>query len=58
MIYYGIAGAAFLNAVWLLWAKYVKKTKRARRDRGAHTLFAVFMLFIAAGAFTLGLLSQ
>lgn len=57
MIYFGIAGAAFLNAVVLLWTKYVKKTKRATRDRGAYTLFAIFMLFVAAGAFTLGLLS-
>lgn len=57
MIYFGIAGAAFLNALVLLWTKYVKKTRRATRDRGAYTLFAVFMLFIAAGAFTLGLLA-
>jgi hypothetical protein len=46
-----------LHAFGLLWTKYVKKTKRATRDRGAYTLFALFMLFIAAGAFTLGLLA-
>ena len=57
MIYFGIAGAAFLNAIVLLWTKYVKKTKRATRDRGAYTLFAVFMLFIAVCAFMLGLLA-
>jgi hypothetical protein len=57
VIYFGIAGAAFLNAVVLLWTKYVKKTKRATRDRGAYTLFAVFMLFISACAFMLGLLA-
>ena len=57
MIYFGIAGAAFLNAIVLLWTKYVKKTKRATRDRGAYTLFAVFMLFIALCAFMLGLLA-
>ncbi len=57
MIYFGLAGAAFLNAVMLLWAKYVKKTKRATRDRGAYTMFAIFMLVIAAGAFALGILS-
>lgn len=57
MIYFGIAGAAFLNAVLLLWTKYVTKTKRARRDRGAYTMFAILMLFLAAGAFTLGLLA-
>jgi hypothetical protein len=58
VIYYGIAGAAFLNAVVLLWTKYVRKTKRATRDRGAYTLFAIFMLFISLGAFTLGVLSE
>ena len=57
VIYFGIAGAAFLNAVVLLWTKYVKKTKRATRDRGAYTLFAVFMLFISVCAFMLGLLA-
>jgi hypothetical protein len=57
VIYFGIAGAAFLNAIVLLWTKYVKKTKRATRDRGAYTLFAMFMLFISACAFMLGLLA-
>jgi hypothetical protein len=57
LVYFGLSGAALLIAAQLLWAKYVKKTRRATRDRGSYTLFAVFMLAVAAGAFALGVLT-
>lgn len=57
LIYFGLSGAAFLYAMSLLRVKYILKTKRARRDRGAYTFFAIFMLMMSAGAFTLGVLA-
>lgn len=58
MIYFGLAGAALLYALSLLWAKYVRKTRRAQRDRGAHLLFAIFMMVVSASAFALGVVTQ
>lgn len=57
LIYFGLAGAAFLYALSLLRAKYILKTRRAQRDRGAFTVFAIFMLLIAAGALALGIIA-
>ena len=58
LVYFGLAGAAFLYALSLLRTKYILKTKRAQRDRGAHTAFAIFMLIMSVAALALGLASR
>jgi hypothetical protein len=57
LIWFGIAGGAALFGLSLLNARYVKKEQRAVRSRGGFTLFAIFMLIFAAGAFVAGLAS-
>jgi hypothetical protein len=57
LVWFGIAGGAALFALSLLNARYVKKDQRAVRSRGGFTLFAIFMLIFAAGAFVAGLAS-
>lgn len=51
IIYFGLAGAAFLMCVSLLVTKFILKPKRARRDRGAYVTFA--MITFVAGVFSL-----
>jgi hypothetical protein len=58
VVYFGLSGAALLYALSLLWTKYVSKTRRAQRDRGAHAMFALFMMVVSASAFALGVLTQ
>ena len=57
LVWFGIAGGAALFALSLLNARYVRKEQRAVRSRGGFTLFAIFMLIFAAGAFVAGLAS-
>jgi hypothetical protein len=57
ILYFGLAGAAFLFAIQLLRTKYILKAKRAQRDRGAYTMFAGLMILVSLGAFMLGLAS-
>jgi hypothetical protein len=57
LLWFGIAGGAALFGLSLLHARYVKKDQRAIRSRGGFTLFAIFMLIFAAGAFLAGLVS-
>jgi hypothetical protein len=57
LIWFGIAGGSALFAMSLLNARYVKKEPRAVGSRGGFTLFAIFMLVFAAGAFVAGLAS-
>lgn len=55
ILYFGLAGAAFIFAIQLLRAKYIVKAKRAQRDRGAYTMFAGLMILVSIGAFMLGI---
>jgi hypothetical protein len=57
LVWFGIAGGAALFALSLLNARYVRKEQRAVRSRGGFTVFAIFMLIFAAGAFVAGLAS-
>jgi hypothetical protein len=57
LVWFGIAGGSALFAFSLLNARYVRKEQRAVRSRGGFTLFAIFMLIFAAGAFVAGLAS-
>ena len=58
LVWFGIAGGSALFALSLLYSRYIKKEQRAVRSRGGFTLFAIFMLIFAAGAFVAGLASQ
>ncbi len=57
ILYFGLAGAAFIFAIQLLRTKYILKAKLAQRDRGAYTMFAGLMMLVSIGAFMLGLAS-
>ncbi len=54
LIWFGISGGAGLFGLQLLRARYVNKEQRAVRSRGGFTLFAIFALIFAAGAFVAG----
>jgi hypothetical protein len=58
LIWFGIAGGSALFALSLLYSRYVKKEQRAVGSRGGFTLFAIFMIFFALGAFVAGLASS
>ena len=57
LIWFGVAGAAAVVAVSLLYARYVRKESRAVRSRGGFTLFALCLLLFAAGAAAAGIAS-
>lgn len=58
LIWFGAAsGAAFFGGS-LLWTRFVRKEAHAVRSGGGYTLFAVFMLLFAVGAFVAGVASS
>lgn len=57
LIYFGLAGAAFVMSVSLLVTKFILKPKRARRDRGAYVTFAMITFFAGIFSLMLGLAS-
>lgn len=57
LIYFGLAGAAFVMSISLLITKFVLKPKRAQRDRGAYVTFAMITFFAGMFSLMLGLVS-
>ena len=50
LVWFGIAGGAFVFALSLLYQRYVKKTPHAVQSRGSFAMFAGIMFLFSAGA--------
>lgn len=57
ILWFVIGGLALFSGIRLLFRRYVFKSPQAIQSRGSYTLFAVFMLIFAIGAFFAGLVS-
>lgn len=57
MIWFAISVVALLSGVRLLVRRYVLRSPQAIQSRGSYTLFAVFMIIFALGAFVAGMVS-
>jgi hypothetical protein len=57
ILWFAIAVIALLSGLRLLVRRYILKSPQALQSRGSYTLFAVFMLLFALGAFAAGLAS-
>ncbi|MGD9713218.1 MAG: hypothetical protein AB7V46_14265 [Thermomicrobiales bacterium] len=57
IIWFLISAVALLSGVRLLVRRYVLKSPQAVQSRGSYTLFAVFMIIFAVGAFAAGMAS-
>lgn len=57
LVWFGIAGGSALFALSLLHQRYISKIPRAVNSRGGFVMFAICMLFFAAGAFIAGLVA-
>jgi len=57
IIWFAISIVALLSGVRLLIRRYVLKSPQAVQSRGSYTLFAVFMIIFALGAFVAGMAS-
>ena len=57
ILWFAISVVALLSGLRLLVRRYVLKSRQAVQSRGSYTLFAVFMLLFAIGAFVAGLAS-
>jgi len=57
LVWFGIAGGAFVFALSLLHARYIAKQHRAVQSRGSYTLFALLMMLFALGAAAAGIIS-
>lgn len=58
IIWFVIGIVALLSGVRLLVRRYVLRSPQALQSRGSYTLFAVFMIIFALGAFAAGLVSM
>jgi hypothetical protein len=57
IIWFAISIVALLSGVRLLIRRYVLRSPQALQSRGSYTLFAVFMIIFALGAFVAGMAS-
>ncbi|CAN5496126.1 hypothetical protein BH24CHL4_BH24CHL4_25510 [soil metagenome] len=57
ILWFVIGVVALLSGLRLLFRRYLLKSPQAMQSRGSYTLFAVFMLIFAGGAFAAGLVS-
>ncbi len=57
LVWFGIAGGAFVFAMSLLFQRYVKKTPHAVQSRGSFAMFAAIMVLFAVGAAFAGIAS-
>ncbi len=58
IIWFVIGIVALLSGVRLLVRRYILRSPQALQSRGSYTLFAVFMIIFALGAFAAGLVSM
>ncbi len=58
IIWFVIGIVALLSGVRLLVRRYILRSSQALQSRGSYTLFAVFMIIFALGAFAAGLVSM
>jgi hypothetical protein len=54
LVWFGIAGGAFVFAMSLLYQRYVRKSPHAVQSRGSFAMFAGIMVFFAIGALVAG----
>lgn len=57
LVWFGIAGGAFMFALSLLHQRYVKRTPHAVQSRGSFAMFAAIMVLFAIGAAVAGVAS-
>ncbi len=57
ILWFGISIVAGFSGLRLLYRRYIIKLPHAVQSRGSYTLFAVFMIIFAAGAFVVGFIS-
>ncbi len=55
LLWFGIAGGAFVFALSLLYQRYVRKAPQAMQSRGSFLMFAAIMVLFALGAAVAGI---
>ncbi|MBA2470524.1 MAG: hypothetical protein H0V37_14055 [Chloroflexia bacterium] len=58
LVWFGIAGGAFVFALSLLHQRYIKKTPHAVQSRGSFAMFAAIMVLFGVGAAFAGIASS
>lgn len=57
LVWFGIAGGAFVFAFSLLYQRYVRRSPHALQSRGSFAMFAAIMVLFALGAAIAGFAS-
>ncbi len=58
LVWFGIAGGAFVFALSLLFQRYITKSPHAVQSKGSFAMFAAIMVLFAVGAAFAGIASS